>query len=107
MEKETASRLERRIERRYKRADKKLAEAKEESPEEYEKVNKKYGYNYDEAIKVGIEPDETGHWASRNPETGEILKGSKHPSMPMTKRGEREAGYKMYKKDGKWFSKPK
>jgi hypothetical protein len=107
MKEETAKRLQQRIERRYERADKKIEAAKAESLEKYERVNKKYGYNYEAAEKAGIKPDETGHWASRNPDTGEILKGNKHPTMPLTKRGEKEAGYKMYRKDGKWFSKPR
>jgi hypothetical protein len=96
-----------RIERRYKRADKKLEKANAKGPDAYAKANKKYGYDYESAKSAGITPDSTGHWPSRNPQTGQILKGRKHPTINMTKKGEREAGYKVYKKDGILYSKPK
>jgi hypothetical protein len=64
-------------------------------------------YDYESAIKAGLIPDETGHWPSRDPETGLILKGKKHPTFDKTIEGEKEAGYKMYRKDGRIYSKPK
>jgi hypothetical protein len=96
-----------RIERRYARAEKKIAEAKERSPEASAKAEKKYGYNYEGAKSAGLTPDSTGHWPSRNPYTGEILKGRKHPTIGLTKKGEREAGYRILKKNGTLYSYPK
>jgi hypothetical protein len=94
-------------ERRYARAERKILRAKEKSPEKGAKAEKKYGYDYDAAIKAGLSPDSTGHWPSRDPSTGRILKGKKHPTFYKTKAGEKAAGYKIYKKDGDMYSKPK
>lgn len=102
-----AERLKMQIQMRQSIADRKIEKSKTQSPEKQERVQEKYGYDYKSAESAGIEPDETGHWPSRNPDTGQILKGSRHPTFPLTKIGEKEAGYKMYKKDGKWYSKPK
>ena len=95
------------IEKKYQKVDKKLDSAKKKGPAAYQKANKKYGYNYESALSAGLGPDSTGHWPSRNPQTGEILKGRKHPTFKLTKQGEKEAGYEMYKKDGKTYSRPK
>lgn len=62
-------------------------------------------YDYDTAIKYGLGPDETGHWPSRIPQTGQLLKGSKHKTFHKTAEGEAKAGYKIYKgPDGKYYS---
>jgi hypothetical protein len=64
-------------------------------------------YDYESAKSVGIKPDETGHWPSRNPVTGQILKGRRHKTFNLTEEGEKKAGYEIYKgKDGKYYSKP-
>lgn len=105
--KQNVTREQKRTAKRYKKVEKKLSKAKSKSPKAYAKANKKYGYNYEAADKAGIKPDSTGHWPSRNPETGEILKGRKHPTIKQTKRGEKSVGYKIYKKGGKLYSKPK
>ena len=66
------------------------------------------GYDYASAEAAGLGPDETGHWPSRNPETGQILKGRKHPTFHKTVEGEAQAGYEIYKgKDGKYYSRKK
>jgi len=66
------------------------------------------GYDYESAKAGGIKPDETGHWASRNPKTGQILKGRKHKTFYLTEEGEKKAGFEIYKgKDGKYYSKQK
>lgn len=66
------------------------------------------GYDYETAAKYKIEPDETGHYQSRIPETGQILKGRKHPTFNKTVQGEAAAGYEIYKgTDGKYYSKKK
>jgi hypothetical protein len=66
------------------------------------------GYDYVTADKYGISPDETGHWPSRVPETGQILKGQKHKTYNKTIAGEDKAGYKIHKgKDNKYYSQKK
>ena len=95
------------IEKKYKKVEVKLDNAKKKGPVAYNKANKKYGYNYESALSAGIGPDSTGHWASRNPQTGEILKGRKHPTFNLTKKGEKEAGYELYRKKGVTYSRPK
>lgn len=66
------------------------------------------GYDYETAQKYGMKPDATGHWSSREPDTGQILKGRKHETFHLTEKGEEEAGYEIYKgKNGKYYSKPK
>ena len=64
------------------------------------------GYDFDSAIAAGLEPDETGHWPSRVPETGLLLKGTSHPTFDKTISGEADAGYEIYKSDdGRYYSK--
>jgi hypothetical protein len=62
------------------------------------------GYDYDTARKYGLKPDETGHWPSREPRTGKILKGRKHKTWHKTVKGEDDAGYKIIKRNGQYFS---
>jgi hypothetical protein len=65
-------------------------------------------YDYDFAERYGITPDDTGHWPSRESETGRLLKGRNHPTWNMTEKGEEEMGYEIYKgKDGYYYSRPK
>ena len=67
------------------------------------------GYDYQSAIEAGIGPDKkTKHWASRNPKTGQLLKGRKHKTWGLLEKGEKEAGYSISKgKDGRYYSKKK
>ena len=65
------------------------------------------GYDYKSAKAAGIKPDESGHWASRNERTGLILKGRGHPTWHKTVAGEAEAGYEIYKKGKRYYSKKK
>lgn len=58
------------------------------------------GYDYASAKKAGLKPDATGHWPSRDPKTGQILKGQKHPTYHKTTAGEKKAGYKIRKGSG-------
>ena len=63
------------------------------------------GYDYETAEKAGLKPDETGHWPSRDPQSGQILKGKKHPTFYLTEKGEKEAGFKIHKgSDGRYYS---
>jgi len=62
-------------------------------------------YDYESAKEAGLGPDKTGHWASRSPKTGQILKGRKHPTYYKTVKGEEEAGYQISKGGhGKYYS---
>jgi hypothetical protein len=63
-------------------------------------------YDYESAKKYSIVPDEFGHWQSRVPETGLLLKGRKHETWPLTVKGETDAGYKIVFKDGRYYSVP-
>lgn len=63
------------------------------------------GYDYESAKAAGLFPDETGHWPSRVPSTGLLLKGRKHETWPLTVQGEKEVGYEIQKgKDGRYYS---
>ena len=47
------------------------------------------------------------HNASRDSRTGQLLKGQKHETYDKTVKGEKEAGYQIYKgQEGKYYSKP-
>lgn len=49
-------------------------------------------YDYAAAEKAGLGPDADGHWPSRDPKTGRILKSINHPTFHKTVRGEEAAG---------------
>lgn len=80
-----------------KRAQRKVASGKP-------RLVKKFGYNYEAAEAAGLGPDETGHWPSRNPEDGMILKGRKHPTIDKTIAGEKALGYKIIRKNRVLYS---
>lgn len=66
------------------------------------------GYDFKTASQHGIEPDKTGHWPSRVPETGRVLKGRKHPTFSKTVEADARLGYEVYRgKDGFYYSHPK
>lgn len=64
------------------------------------------GYDYETARRIGLSVDETGHWPSRDPGTGLILKGADHPTFHKTLEGERAAGYEVYQdpETGRYYS---
>lgn len=63
------------------------------------------GYDTETALEYGFKPDETGHWQSRIPQTGLLLKGRGHETWHKTVKGEEDAGYEIYKgKDGRYYS---
>lgn len=64
-------------------------------------------YDYRGAAAAGIKPDDTGHWASRDPSSGLILKGRGHETFSKTEQGERDAGYEIQKKGNRYYSFPK
>ena len=64
------------------------------------------GYDYEVARNEGLLPDEKGHWPSRSPRTGMILKGAGHPTFAETIESENDLGYEVYKgEDGRYYSK--
>lgn len=64
-------------------------------------------YDYLSAYWSGASPED-GHWPSRDPLTGRLLKGRQHPTWNLLEQGEEEAGYEIYKgEDGKYYSRPK
>jgi hypothetical protein len=64
------------------------------------------GYDYRTAIESGMVPRE-GHWSSRDPRSGLLLKGRQHPTWDKLEAGEREAGYAIRKRgDGRYYSEP-
>ena len=50
-------------------------------------------YDYKRAKELGYGPDSTGHWPSRDTETGRILKAPHHPTFQKTIAQDRAAGY--------------
>jgi hypothetical protein len=65
------------------------------------------GYDYESAKAAGIKPDKTGHYQSRVPKTGLLLKGKGHKTWHKTVKGEKAAGYEIYKKGGRYYSRQK
>ena len=66
------------------------------------------GYDYTAAKACDLKPDETGHWPSRCPHTGQQLKGRKHKTWDLLEKGEKKADMEIFKgPDGKYHSKPK
>ena len=59
------------------------------------------GYDDASARAAGITPDESGHMPSRVPETGLLLKGTKHETWHKTVEAENVLGNKIVKKGGK------
>ena len=68
-------------------------------------------YNLRGAYEGGLVPEMTEdglyHLGSRNPKTGELLKSPKHPTFNKMIEGEAQAGYEVYEKNGKLYSRPK
>jgi hypothetical protein len=64
-------------------------------------------YDMASALKAGLAADATGHWPSRDPSTGMLLKGRAHPTWHKTEQGEMDAGYEITKRDGRYFSGPR
>ena len=62
------------------------------------------GYDYKTAKQFGLKPDKTGHWPSRVPSTGLILKGKDHKTWGLTESGEKSKGYKIIRKSGRYWS---
>lgn len=63
-------------------------------------------YDLRGAWKAGLQPED-GHLPSRDPKTGLILKSKNHPTFKKTIEGEEGAGYEIYEKNGRFYSKEK
>lgn len=62
-------------------------------------------YDYESAKAAGLQADETGHWPSRDPKSGLLLKGAGHETWQKTLDAERKAGYQIFEgKDGRYYS---
>ena len=63
------------------------------------------GYDYVTAEKYDLKPDKSGHYPSRVPETGQLLKGKNHPTFHLTKQEEDKLGNIIFKgKNGSYYS---
>ena len=63
------------------------------------------GYDNATAKALGIRPNKSGHFPSRVPSTGLILKGRKHPTFQKTIDAEKKHGNIIRKrKDGRYYS---
>ncbi|MCP4651010.1 MAG: hypothetical protein GY853_13160 [PVC group bacterium] len=65
------------------------------------------GYDYDSAHKAGMGRGKDGHYESRVDSTGLLLKGRKHTTWDKLVEGEAKAGYEIYKKNGRYYSRKK
>lgn len=52
-------------------------------------------YDYYNAAPENKPENNDGHWSSRNPHTGQILKHKDHPTSHKTVQGEKDAGYEI------------
>ena len=56
------------------------------------------GYDYEAAAAGGVVRDAKGHMGSRSPKTGQMLKGRRHETHAKAMKGERDAGYEVYRR---------
>ena len=57
------------------------------------------GYDYETARAAGLKPDKDGHWPSRDPKTGVLLKGRKHSTSKLGDEADAALGYYARKRD--------
>ncbi len=63
------------------------------------------GYDNATARSLGLGPNKSGHFPSRVPSTGLILKGKLHPTFQKTLDAEKKRGNVVRKrKDGRYYS---
>ena len=75
------------------------------SPHEDEFDPEGSGYDYRAAEECGLGPDDKGHWPSRCPQSGQLLKGRKHETWKLLQEDEKEKGYTIFKgENGKYYS---
>ena len=64
-------------------------------------------YDYYNAAPENKPDNNDGHWTSRNPYTGQILKHKEHPTYYKTVQGEKEAGYEIKQIGDREYSFPR
>lgn len=62
------------------------------------------GYDYETARAAGLAAGEDGHWPSRDPRTGMLLKGRKHPTFDKGVAVDEELGYRLEKRGGRYYT---
>lgn len=64
------------------------------------------GYDYRTAKAAGIKEGPDGHWPSREPKSGRLLKGRKHKTFEKGVKADKALGYEIEKRaDGRYYSK--
>lgn len=63
-------------------------------------------YDYFNAAPENMPQESDGHWTSRNPHTGQILKSKDHPTYYKTVQGEKDAGYEIIQVGDREYSFP-
>jgi len=62
-------------------------------------------YDYRTARKSGLKADAGGHWPSREPKSGRLLKGRKHPTFQKGVDADAKMGYALEKRaDGRYYT---
>lgn len=67
------------------------------------------GYDYDTARAAGLgttvdEEDGQPHWPSRDPRNGMILKGRKHLTFEKAIEADASLGYRLQKRNGRYYT---
>ena len=61
-------------------------------------------YDYESAVAAGLRPGRDGHWPSRVPGSGLVLKAKNHPTYGKAEAADKKLGYKFYTIDGRTYS---
>ena len=63
------------------------------------------GYDYRTAKAAGIKEGSDGHWPSREPKSGRLLKGRKHKTFEKGVKADKALGYDLEKRaDGRYYT---
>ena len=63
------------------------------------------GYDYRTAKAAGIKEGSDGHWPSREPKSGRLLKGRKHKTFEKGVKADKALGYEIEKRaDGRYYT---
>ncbi len=62
------------------------------------------GFDHASAARAGLKANKGGHFPSRVPETGLILKGRRHPTFNKTVAAEKRLGFTIRKRGKRFFS---
>ena len=64
------------------------------------------GYDYESAHQAGMGRGEGGHYGSRRPDDGLMLKGVKHPTFDTAISDDNALGYVAQERDGRYYTEP-